>query len=209
MAQNIFLFPTPINLKYLEYKKNKEEVIMKDLVAIPKPMIGFMGTLNDWKINIQLLKKAATKYHLYSFVFVGTINSRSKQLRKLLNSMPNCYHIGYKALNLLPFYISNFDICIIPYKINSYGEYEYPIKIMEYLEFGKSVITTALPSIKYLANKKLIYWAKNDEECIKYIDLALHERRNKKLIQERIDESKKNVWDIKIKEYLHIIENRL
>lgn len=207
LNQNSFLFPTPINLKYLEYRKNKKNIILKDIVDLPKPIIGFIGTLNDWKINIHLLKEAVTKYPSYSFVFVGTINSRSKKLRKLLNSMPNCYYLGYKALNLLPFYMSNFNTCIIPYRNNSYGEYAYPIKIMEYLAFGKPAVTTALPSIKYLANKKLIYWAKNEEEFIKYIDSALHEGRNKKLVQERIDESKKNDWNIKIKEYLNIIES--
>jgi len=72
---------------------------------------------------------------------------------------------------------------------------------------GKPVVTTALPALKYLRDKNLIYWARNDKEFIKFIQDALLEKKDPKVIKARIEEAKKNSWEKRIKEFISIIEN--
>lgn len=97
-------------------------------------------------------------------------------------------------------------MCIIPYVTNDYGQYAYPVKVMEYLSLGKPVVTTAVPSIKYLADKGLIYWSKNDNDFIRNLKSALKEKNQQNLIRKRIVEAKKNDWNIRIKEFVKLVE---
>lgn len=204
--KNVYCYPTPTRTKLFLNSNNKVVKCLDDMNRLSKPILGFIGTINDWKLDIDLLTKVIKKYTDISFVFIGQINKRSNHFNMLLNRASNIYYLGYKPLQLLPYYLSRFDVCIIPYKTNKYGESAYPIKIMEYLALGKPIVTTGLPSIKYLADRNLIYWARNSNEFKNYIRLALSEPKNTLIIKQRIDEAKKNDWEIRIREYLKIID---
>ncbi len=201
--KNVSLFQIPANTKvYLRFNINESKT-PKELRNIPHPITGFIGSWYDWKIDIDLVKKLLFKYKNNSFVFIGVIQTKYDDIITL----PNFYRIKCKSIKQLPSYVSLFDVCLIPYRKSKYGQSAYPVKVMEYLALGKPVVTTALPSIKHLADKGLIYWAKNDEEFIKYIEIALHEKKDPELIKRRIEEAKKNDWNLRIKDFVSYLND--
>ena len=63
-------------------------------------------------------------------------------------------------------YIVNFDIGIIPYKINDYTESVYPCKLNEYLAMGIPVVTTGINELKEkdVLDSKVFSIADNNDE---------------------------------------------
>ena len=105
----------------------------------------------------------------------------------------------------LPKYISRFDIGMIPYQMNGYGQAAYPVKIMEYLSCGIPVVATDLPSLSGLKDKKVIYTAKTSQEFIKKCRMAIKEN-DRILRMKRIRIAKKYSWSKQILKYLKLIE---
>ena len=201
--RNIRLFPTPAFLKH--YRTNNIRKTPYDMKKIPRPIIGFSGSAPfAGKIDFALIAKLVQHYQNYSFVFTGVYENK---LIKGLLRFRNFHMLGYKTLEALPSYISSFDVCLVPYLTNSYGKSAYPVKIMEYLCLGNPVVTTALPSVEFLAGKNLIYWSASQDEFIRNIDRAMKEGMgNKKLINARIKEGRRNDWAVRIREYMKIIK---
>lgn len=205
---HVVYFPTPAELSiYLDYLSKKDKTIPYDLINVPRPAVGFMGALFDWRINMELVLKTLRVYSNISFVFIGELEIKDKKKREAIFGQKNFYYLGLKKFKELPQYLSLFDVCIIPYEVNSYGKAAYPVKVNEYLAMGKPVVTTALPALKYLKDKNLIYWARDGNEFIKLIKIALAEKKNPEVIKKRIEEAKKNSWEERIKEFISIIEN--
>jgi len=206
LGKRVYYFPPPAHL--LPLRKIKDNRIPPDIKDIPKPIIGFEGAFFDWRIDIQLLLKALNFLPNVSFVFIGSLKIKNKQFLKELKSKHNFYYLGNKRLEEVPYYIKQFNVCLIPYKLNDYGRFAYPVKINEYLYIGRPVVTTALPAFKNLANSKLIYWAKSEEEFIKNIKTALKEELNLKTVEKMRKVALSHSWMNKINDFLSIINEK-
>ncbi len=179
-----------------------------DIKNISHPIAGFTGSLFDFKIDFLLISKMLKKYPQISYLIIGSWAGKNTSSFKRLFSYNNFYYINHLSPYILPKYVNNFDICFIPYRNRTqWGKAAYPVKVNEYLALGKPIITTAIPSIKYLGDKKLIYWSTNDTEFIKNIHIALNEKGGQRLINKRVEEGRKNDWNIRIKEFIKIIED--
>jgi len=165
-----------------------------DLKNIKKPIIGYYGAIDYW-VDTDLVESFLKKYPQNSFVFIGRINNAI--IYPLSKKYKNFYLLGEKKYQKLPYYLSYFDVCLIPFKVNKLIKATHPVKIYEYLSVGKPVVTTALPEIKYL--KEIIYYSKNNNEFIKNIDIALKEK-DQSLIKKRIFIAKNNTWEKRVKD---------
>lgn len=149
-----------VNKEYFNLKENK---VPLDLKNISKPIIGYAGTLAK-RIDVGLLSYLSSKLPKFSFVLIGPI--LDKKWIKNLKKLPNVYYLGNKHYSELPFYISNFDVCIIPHSTDfEYGE--EPIKLYEYLAAGKPVVTTPIQEVDKF--KDIITIAKTKEEFLEGI----------------------------------------
>lgn len=90
--------------------------------------------------------------------------------------------------------------------MNIWGHAAYPVKVNQYLAAGKPIVTTALESLRYLHDKKLIYWSKNAREFIQNITQAVSDDMiNTKLVKARIKEGLSNDWSVRIKDFTKIL----
>ena len=97
---------------------------------MPKPVIGYSGALQD-RFHVDLIYDFALSHPHLSFVFVGHVKDE-KYFRKL-KELKKIYFTGSRKFSEIPSYINNFDVAIIPYKINKFTRSMYPLKIYEYL----------------------------------------------------------------------------
>lgn len=199
---NVFLYPTPAELSaYLNYRFNKDDDI-NDITRLKKPIAGFIGSGTiPGKLDVELIYNLADKFPQINFVFIGLYKKKYLDFKRY----PNLINLGYKNRELLAAYVANFDVCLIPYCLNKYGQSAYPVKIMEYLAMGKPVVSTALPAVEKLAEKKLIYTAENKEDFANKLEIALKENDGR-LIKARKSEAEKYDWSRQIKNYLRILE---
>ena len=192
---SVHCFPTPYDAKDFV---NKSGSAPSDIINLKKPVIGFSGSFYDWKINLKLLFRAFHYFNECSFVFLGSFRIDSKKYLKKLKEINNFHYLGNKNISLLQDYIDSFDVCIIPYKTDTFGRYAYPVKINEYLNFGKPVVATLLPALKDIAQKNFIYMAENGSSFINQIKKALKETKNNPLVNRRIKYAFLHSWEKQI-----------
>jgi len=113
-----------------------------DLAALPGPVIGFYGTLQDW-VDYELIAGLAERHPEWSFALVGQALADVSRVARL----PNVHLLGRKPHAQLPAYCKGFSVGIIPYLLGERMKYVNPLKLREYLSAGLPVVSTAVPEV--------------------------------------------------------------
>jgi glycosyltransferase involved in cell wall biosynthesis len=121
----------------------------EDLRNIPHPRIGYVGHLKrmlDWPLLIEL----SAAHPEWSFVFVGPKGPHPEieTAIRQLSSLPNVHFLGGKPTECLGAYPQHFDVSIMPYHLDDYTKYVYPLKMHEYLASGKPVVSSSIRSVE-------------------------------------------------------------
>lgn len=114
-----------------------------DLAKLPKPVVGFYGTLQDW-VDFELIAHLAERHPEWSIVLIG---APAADLSRLAH-FSNVHFLGRKPHDQLPGYCKGFSVGIIPYVINPRILHVNPIKLREYLSAGVPVVSVALPEVQ-------------------------------------------------------------
>jgi len=200
-AYNTKVYFTPNVGDYEKFKDAKRLVdkIPAELQTIPRPRIGFTGALDQYKFDLELLKKIATDHPDYSFVLIGqmALKDKSAKLSQLgLADAKNIYFLGFKPYDTLQYYFAGFDAFIIPYVLNDYTVGGcFPVKFHDALSAGLPTIVTNLPA--YAPFKDVCYISKNHDDFSQNIKKALQEYSSQKAFA-RQEIAKDNNWDGKV-----------
>jgi glycosyltransferase involved in cell wall biosynthesis len=122
--------------------------IPADLASIPRPILGYSGYIKkqlDWKLLLAL----ASRHPEWSFVFVGEKRPHP-EIREMVDRMaalPNVHFLGGKPSTELARYPQHFDVCLMPYRMNDYSKYIFPLKLYEYLAGGRPTVSMPLPAL--------------------------------------------------------------
>jgi glycosyltransferase involved in cell wall biosynthesis len=148
--ENVHLVPNGVDYELFAAAVGSAASIPSDLRQIPRPIMGFIGSLND-KVDYRLLKTVARENPGWSIVLIGLDNTWAPSERQALRELLMCANVrwlGFRGLAELPAYLKGMDVCTIPNKLNEYTRYVYPIKLHEYLAAGKPVIGTDMPALR-------------------------------------------------------------
>jgi glycosyltransferase involved in cell wall biosynthesis len=137
-----------------------------DLAAIPRPRIGFYGTLRDW-VDFELLAHIARARPEWHVVLIGQKLCDTTPI----DGLPNVHLLGQKRHDELPAYCKGFDAGIIPYRIDERMTFVNPLKMREYLSAGLPVVSTAVPEVQRHAH--LCHIATTPDEFVDGIERAL------------------------------------
>ena len=140
----------------------------KDMAVIPRPRIGFFGLIRDW-LDLDLLAAVARRRCDWHFVFIGDSMADLSRCRGLAN----VHFLGRRRYEDLPAYCKQFDVGLIPFKINELTRAVNPIKLREYLAAGLPVVSTPLPEVLYY--RPLVRVADTAEGMVAAVESALAE----------------------------------
>jgi len=131
-----------------------------ELESIPRPRLGYVGTLSDFKIDFDLLAKIADVRPDWHLVLIGEEREgqADESLAKLAKRK-NVHLLGWRSYSALPRYMSGFDVALLPQRINDYTRAMFPMKFFEYLAAGLPVVSTRLDAIR---DFKSLYSAASD-----------------------------------------------
>ncbi|HEX6967158.1 MAG TPA: glycosyltransferase, partial [Gemmatimonadaceae bacterium] len=127
--------------------------IPPELAAIPQPRIGYTGWLKqqlDWPLLIAL----AERHPEWSFVLVGGQKNEAETAGPIaeLSKRPNVHFLGARPTAALGAYSQHFDVCLMPYRLDDYTKYIYPLKLHEYLATGRPTVGAPIQSLHQFAN---------------------------------------------------------
>lgn len=102
--------------------------------------------------------------------------------------------------------VNKFDVAIAPYVDQKYSEGGIPNKLFIYLAMGKPAVVTELLSLKKMnLPENLVYLVKEEKDFPGIIKQA-HLENNEKFIRQRIDFARLNTWDIRMKQFIKLVE---
>ena len=205
-AYNPHTYPieTGVNLKL--YNPAKKYETPGDMQDIPRPIIGYMGTINSTRLDGDLLYQIISQRPDYSFVFTGPEDDIFRRNR--IHSLKNAYFTGQKKVDELPAYIAAYDVCINPQMVNEITDGNYPLKIDEYLAMGKPTVATSTHTMRHIfANHT--HLATTPEEWLSAIDRAVTEADDEELAKQRIAFAETHSWGHSVKKIYDIIDKFL
>ncbi len=127
------------------------------LESLPKPIIGFFGTMDSW-VDLAAIAALAKRFPQCSFVVIGG----ARVSTDVLQEYPNIHLTGPIPYAKLPEYASYFDVGLIPFVLNDLTKAVNPLKLMEYFAIGVPVISTKLPDILDVPGP--LYFAETHDE---------------------------------------------
>jgi glycosyltransferase involved in cell wall biosynthesis len=123
-----------------------------DLAGLPRPLLGYVGTLED-RVDWPLLGRLADTFPEASLVLVGR-QARGRGRGWLADyrrctSRPNVHVVGWRPQESLANYVGAFDVCLIPYRADHpFNRVCCPTKIMDYMGSGRPIVSTDLPECR-------------------------------------------------------------
>ncbi|MEO7860548.1 MAG: glycosyltransferase [Nitrospirales bacterium] len=142
-----------------------------DIASIPRPRIGYSGFLKK-QLDWSLLQQLSDRHRDWSFVFVGASkHAEIQEAVSQLSRLPNVHFLGSKSTQELASYPQHFDVCAMPYCLDDYTKYIYPLKLHEYLASGRPVVGVPIRSLQEFSH--VIRLATSVDEWSKAIEESL------------------------------------
>jgi len=145
----------PLGVDFELYSARRPEP--PDLCSIPHPRIGYIGVLKrtlDWPLLTYLIGE----HPEWSFVFLGP-QAPHEDIRapiEALSRQPNVHFLSARPTSELGAYPQHLDVCIMPYVLNDYARYGYPLKCHEYLAGGRPVVGCRMRTLEDLEEVVLL-----------------------------------------------------
>jgi glycosyltransferase involved in cell wall biosynthesis len=114
-----------------------------DIRDIPRPRLGFFGLVRDW-VDLDLVAAVARARPEWHVVLIGDSTVDLAPYR----GVANMHFLGRKSYDDLPAYCRQFDVGLIPFKVNELTRAVNPIKLREYLAAGLPVVSTPMPEVQ-------------------------------------------------------------
>ncbi len=184
-----------------EFSNLNELIIPGDIQPLNNPIIGYVGALIGFRLNISILVGIAKSKPDWSIVLVGPEDEAFEKSE--LHQISNVFFLGSKLPSELPKYINSFDVCLNPQILNEVTIGNYPRKIDEYLAMGKSVVATKTPFMEEVFSE-YTYLGETTEDFVMLINKALNENTSD-LIEGRKAFASTHSWEENVlKMYSHI-----
>jgi len=199
---NVYWIPNGVDLKHYTQKFS---LINRDVADIPKPIIGYIGVIQD-RVDLDLIKHLAQNNSDKSFVLVGPVWNEQDQAKQALENLDNVYFLGYKSYKEAPMYIQQFDLGIIPHRSVDFSVSTNPMKMYEYLACGKPVVATENAGTDNVMD--MIAVAKDNDGFNKQLNQLLDSDSPEKQ-QARQEFVKKYSWLSTVNKMLDLVNKKL
>jgi len=136
----------------LRFPQDNPALPPADIAHLPRPLIGYVGTLED-RVDWTLMGEVARTNPTASVVLVGRVGPAGPQgwqvdRARCLNE-PNVHAIGWRDQATIDAYNRSFDLGLIPYRVDHpFNVACCPTKVMDYMAAGRPVVSTDLPECR-------------------------------------------------------------
>jgi glycosyltransferase involved in cell wall biosynthesis len=162
-----------------------------DIAAIPRPVLGYVGGVDWYTMDVPLIEQVARMRPDWHWVFIG---SKSNVVQV---SAPNIHFLGPKPYSELPRYYRHVDVCVLPWnQHNVFTSYGSAIKVREYLATGKPVVIS--PLYEYLHMPGVKIYRSIDEFIALVAEVLTCDTPRER--QSRQDAVRNCTWDVRAKE---------
>ena len=176
--------------------------------ALRRPIIGYVGAVNA-KIDLSLILNLAQRRPEWTILIVGPVaigEPEDQAAHGQLRSQPNVVFVGRVDVTEVPRYINACDVCLMPYKINTWTRHVNSLKLFEYLACGKPIVGTDIPACREAGDFVRIAHGALDFE--RQVEEALRED-DPDLTRARRSVAARNTWEERVEMLSKAIEEAM
>ncbi len=193
--KNTHWIPNGVNLNHF----TNETKISEQLIKIKKPIIGFLGILQD-RIDIDILKTLAKNNPDKSIVLAGPVWKNFP--KNELDSFNNVHFLGPIPYTEIPSLYNGFAVGIIPYKVNKFTKSIDPMKIYEYLAARLPIVTTPIAGLEKFAD--YVNVAKTPEQFDDFVNTSIMEGK----LNSSYEILNDHTWQKRVNKILELINTK-
>ncbi len=154
--------------------------------------VGYIGHLYDGK-GVEVIAAIAPQLKDVDFHIIGGLEEDIRKWKKRIKETNVIFH-GFIQQENLPVYLNALDVCLLPnqYKVLAHGAdssrktknislFTSPLKMFEYMSYGKAIIASDLPVLREVLNEDIAILVNPDDYpgWITAIDRFRNGRRRK------------------------------
>lgn len=158
--------------------------------------IGYIGTIAEW-FDYNLIEEGADEFPLIKYHLIGPkVDNKSNNYKK------NIHFEGRVDHELLYEYIKNYDCLIMPFIVNDIVSAVDPVKLYEYISYGKCIISVYYPEIERFSD--FVYFYRDENEFREILRIKIEDGFLPKYNAEQQEAFlKDNTWDARAKEVIN------
>jgi glycosyltransferase involved in cell wall biosynthesis len=191
----VFLVPNGADARHFE--QGSGQPAPADLAAIPRPRIGYVGSLNR-KVDYGLIAQIATQEPGWQLVLIGprgSLDDESRVTFELCEQLPNVHLLPPRPVEELPSCMGGLDVALMCYRKDTWADFGFPLKLYEYLASGLPVVSTPLQSV--LDHHEFLDVAEGVSGWRDAIARALN-GHGSGTPESRRAEARRNTWDLRV-----------
>ena len=108
-----------------------------------RPRLGFFGVIDE-RLDRELLAAIAAARPEWQFVMLGPI---VKIDPASLPRPENVVYLGQRDYDALPAYLSDWDVCLMPFARNDATRFISPTKVLEYMAAERPIVSTPIADV--------------------------------------------------------------
>ena len=143
-------------------------VVPADLAALPRPRLGYVGTVGRW-VDLELLAHVARHRPDCGVAVIGPVESDVAPP----HGPANLRLLGERPYATVPAYLAGLDVLLIPFRLMDLTHAVNPVKLYEYCATGKPIVSTPIEDI--VAEPGLCHVGDGHDAFLEAIDDALLE----------------------------------
>jgi hypothetical protein len=202
LHHNIYSFPSSIDKEHF-CKARYAIDEPSDQAHIAHPRLGFFGVIDE-RFDAELIKQVADAKPEWQFIFIGPVIKIS---RDILPKNSNIHYLGSKSYSELPYYISGWNIALIPFALNESTKFISPTKTPEYLAAGRPVISTAIEDVVHpYGDEQLVHIVHSADDFIAAATKELNTHSKDSWLKKTDAFLADNSWNATWKNMLDIIQ---
>ena len=199
LNENMLLLRNGVDDLTVEEGARRDGPVASELAGKGRPIAGYVGGITE-KLDFDLLLAVAERLEARggTLALVGPVNvaaGEAAQRVERLRSRRNVLFTGARPALEVPSYLRGFDVGLIPYRVGDQSRAIDPLKLYEYLAFGKPTVSVAIPSVGPFA--ELVRIAGSREEFVAAV-LGAAEEEDEELAARRRTAARENTWEKRV-----------
>ena len=176
------------------------------LQASPRPRVMFMGAIDAYKLDLQLMHQLILRHPEWSFVLIGPVGECDPSTDvAALDACSNVQLVGPQPYDALPAWLAHADVALLPLQLNGYTRNMFPMKFFEYLSAGLPVVATAIPALTTHAD---VAWL--CESHVEAFEQAIHAALagDGPTLEQRLARARTQTYEVRTQAMLEILQQQ-
>ncbi|MFN7229902.1 MAG: glycosyltransferase [Synechococcaceae cyanobacterium] len=154
-ARRLLVLPNVVDADHFAHPDPVRcRAVAAELAPLGRPVIGFVGAISAYKLDLPLLLALARAMPQAAIVCIGAVGEGDPATDgAALAGQANLHLLGPRPYHDLPAWLAAFDVAILPSRRNAYTEAMFPMKFFEYLAAGLPVVAIDLPALRPYADQ--------------------------------------------------------